>query len=344
MKTIQSSDIFVFGYFGFVTNQLDGQTIKTRMVHHLFEEKLSGPIPMYDTELLKNNKLSLLISLWYLIRAKHVIYLPAQNNLERFFPILYYISKLFHFKIHYFVVGGWLPEFILKHPTIETKLKKIFCIYLETYDMKDKLMNNFKFRNVIWFPNFRIDYHAQRTIKHTEKLRLVFLSRIALEKGIDTIFGYLDSVMSTPICNQISIDFYGPVDSIVENWFFSQVAKHQNSHYGGTIAAEKVQSVLCNYDLMLFPTRYAGEGCPGAIIEAYMASVPVLASNWRYNMEFVAEGKTGYLFTPNNINQISTIIASLVNNRALVDELGKNAKVYSNTFSSSKVWELIKLN
>lgn len=335
------SGFFIFGYFGLRTNKLNGQTVKTRMIHNLFEEKLKEGVPFYDTEELKYDKLSLVKSLFRMIRCKHIIYIPAQNNLKRFFILLYILSIFFHFNIHYFVVGGWLPQFINKHLVIKKKLKNIHSIYVETKDMLKKMTDNHKFQNIVWFPNFRVDYNVRNNIENKEKLRLVFMSRITLEKGIDTIFSYLDSVKGSAIYDKITIDFFGQVDNAYYDWFFVQISRHHNSFYKGEINPEKVQFTLSQYDFMIFPTRYPGEGCPGIIIEAYMASVPVLASDWKYNNEFVVNGVTGFLYNYDNTEQLAEIIASLVSNRPVIEVLRKNAKRFSYEFTSNKAWEII---
>jgi len=341
---LKAKDIFVLGYFGYDSNQLDGQTIKTREIHKLFEKNTGSKVPFFDTERIKKSRFNILFLLIQLVRVKVLVYLPAQNNLRQFFPILYPLSRLLGFKIHYFVVGGWLPAFIQKNPVIGIRLKNIFCIYVETNDMLSKLTIYHNFKNVIWFPNFRVDHQVKRNNLPSEILRMVFLSRITLEKGVDTIFAYLDSIINQPIYKKISVDFFGPIDPVIEQWFQTQVSKHVITRYKGQVAQEFVQSTLSNYDLMLFPTRYPGEGCPGAIIDAYMASLPVLATNWKYNNEFVEDEKTGYLFDPGNILQMQEIIFKVQNDRYILSGLRENAKAFATKFTPNKAWELIKLS
>lgn len=341
---MKPSDLFVFGYFGYVSNQLDGQTVKTRMIHRLFEENTGKKISYYDTELLKKNKLSLIISLFRLIRAKHVIYLPAQNNLLNFFPILYSLSKIFQFKIHYFVVGGWLSDFVKQNPEIRNKLRNIFHIYVETNQLKDSLVNMYDFKNVIWFPNFRDDYKLEKNANYNGKLRLIFLSRITIEKGIDTIFSFLNLLKESSVYERVIMDFYGPVDNHHYNWFFHELKEHPNCSYKGLSQPCEIQHILHDYDLMIFPTRYPGEGCPGVIIEAYMASLPVIASDWKYNHEFVITDKTGYLVKPLDDNAIMEFVVKLVQDRDLLQKLSVNAKSFSRRFTSENAWKLIELN
>lgn len=340
---MKPSDLFVFGYFGYVSDQLDGQTVKTRMIHRLFEENTGKKISYYDTELLKKKKLSLILSLFKMIRAKHIIYLPAQNNLRNFFPILYFLSNVFHFKIQYFVIGGWLSDFVKQNLNIRNKLKNIFHIYVETIQLKDSLVNNYGFKNVTWFPNFRDDYKLEKNTNYHGKLRLIFLSRITIEKGIDTIFSFLNLLKESNVYERVIMDFYGPMDNRHYNWFFHELKKHPNCSYKGLSRPSEIKYILHDYDLMIFPTRYPGEGCPGVIVEAYMASLPVIASDWKYNHEFVIEDKTGYLVKPLDNNAIMEFVVKLVQDRGLLQKLSVNAKSFSQKFTSENAWKLIEL-
>ena len=341
MIVLKPLNVFILGNFNFTSNELSGQTTKTREIHRLFETKTKTSIPYYDIDTFKKRKLSIFNLVFYLFTAQNLIYLPASNNLRWLFPFLYLISKVLRFRIHYFVIGGWLPGFIQKHKIHRNELSKIEGIYVETDAMFAQLTNNFRFGNVIWFPNFRIDYQVAKSIEVSELLRIVYISRITKEKGVDTIFSFLDLISNLPIYTRISVDFYGPVHPDFASWFHSQVLKHRNCCYKGIVEPDQVQKTISNYDILLFPTRYPGEGCPGVIIDAYMASVPVVASDWKYNNEFVTDGVTGYLFAPNDTIRIQEIITSLINNRAIVFELGKNAKKFSERFTESDAWVII---
>ena len=338
---LEVNKIFILGYFGYNSKKLDGQTVKTREIHNLFEKKIGKKIHYFDTEQLKESWIHFISLILGLQKSEILLYLPAQNNLKRFFPILYPLSKIFRFRIHYFVVGGWLPEFISQNPSIGNKLKKIQCIYVETHKMLTVLNNKNEFSNVVWFPNFRVDQKAKRTIQQSKSLRIVFLSRITLEKGVDTIFKYLDSITNDSLYKKISIDFYGPVDSALAHWFLSKLEEHSNTRYVGQVEPESVQSVLCNYDLMLFPTRYPGEGCPGAIIDAYMASLPVIASNWKYNSEFIDEGSTGFIIDFNkDFIELNKHLKMLMSDVNLLNTLKANAYKKSLDYTECAAWDI----
>lgn len=346
MKTQRAGDFFVLGYFGFVTNQLDGQTVKTRSVHQLFEEKLERKVPFYDTEQLKKGKWGLICALFKIIKSKYLIYLPAQNSLKQFFPILFVLSKIFRFKIYYFVVGGWLMEFISEHPSFGGKLKNVSGIFVET----NKLMSDLKvkgFKNVAWFPNFRFSYTNDNQIKtKSDELRIVFMSRITKLKGVDEVLNANKSLckLLPETYSKIRIDFFGPVDSEYKVEFFEQISLYENTSYEGILKPEEIVSFLAsNYDVMIFPTRYPGEGCPGAIIDAYMAGLPVIATDWKYNNEFVKDGITGVLISNEKVDdQIVKQIVRLYKNPSLIIEMKQQAHKEALRYSAYNAWEIIK--
>jgi glycosyltransferase involved in cell wall biosynthesis len=345
MKNIKASDFFVFGFFGYQTNQLDGQTVKTRLIHELFEEKLSGKISFYDTEKFRKNKLSIINAIILLIRYKNVVYLPAYKNIKEFFPLLFFLSKIFHFKIHYFVVGGWLPNFIAKHPFHTKKLKNISGIFVETEKMLSSLKEK-GFPNVYWFPNFRhpLETSTNKHFKSNVKLKMVFMSRINKLKGIDEIFRFLDwAKQEEQLYDEISIDFYGPIDNADKDYFYENVKKNLNTSYQGIINPEDVQKTLSQYDLLLFLTRYPGEGCPGAVIDASMAGLTTIATDWRYNKEFVKDGETGFIIPiEDGLESFIERIKLLKNDPVLLNTLKENAFVFSRKFHPYNAWEIIQ--
>ena len=48
---------------------------------------------------------------------------------------------------------------------------------------------------------------------------------------------------------------------------------------------------------MLFPTYWKGEGFAGIFIDAFISGVPIIASDWAHNRQFLKENETA-LFVP----------------------------------------------
>ena len=93
--------LLVLGYFGYRTNQLDGQTIKTRDLYKLLEKEKGNNICHFDTQDFQYEKVSVFFLLRRLITCKTLCYLPAHNNLKYIFPVVFLLSKIFRFKILY---------------------------------------------------------------------------------------------------------------------------------------------------------------------------------------------------------------------------------------------------
>lgn len=320
--------ILVLGYFGYLTNQLDGQTVKTRDVYRLAKEQ-SGDysVDYFDTQDLKKNKLLVFRMFWKVIQCDTLFYLPAHNNLKVFFPIIFIFSLLFRFKIHYFVVGGWLREYLTNRPVHRCMLSRINGIHAETKRLKDELEEYYHFKNVDIFPNFRFfDYEP----KHSEskKLRIVFMARILKQKGIDWIFKLAEHIATNKLQEKYSITFYGPETDEDKEYFENNVAKYEFVEYLGSLQPNEIHETLSQYDVMLLPTHFYTEGLPGSIVDAYISGIPVIVTEWKHSHEFVEDGKSGYIVSfENGLQEMIEKVLLLEKDRGLLRRLQDNVFV-----------------
>jgi glycosyltransferase involved in cell wall biosynthesis len=103
-----------------------------------------------------------------------------------------------------------------------------------------------------------------------------------------------------------------------------------------------IYTTLSEYDILVFPTRYPGEGFPGTILDAYISGLPVIATNWRFIPEFIDESKTGYLFDVNHPEEIFQYVDYFIDNPHKLKAFKKNALEKSKEYSSDIAWEIIK--
>lgn len=288
------SKVFIIGYFGYNTNQLDGQTVKTRDIYRLATEQIQGTVDYYDTEDFRYRKLSIIKMFWQVVCCKTLIYIPAHNNLKRIFPIIYVLSVLFRVNIHYFVVGGWLREFITDLPLHRYMLSHLQGIHAETNQLKSELETYYHFKNVDIFPNFRFfNFTPQRV--ESEKLRLVFMARINQMKGLDWIFYFAEYLQKNQLTDKYSITFYGPINEDDRAYFEDHLKRYSFTSYRGVLQPTDIYETLSQYDVMLLPTHYYTEGLPGSIVDAYISGIPVIATAWKHAYEFVEDGKSGFI-------------------------------------------------
>jgi glycosyltransferase involved in cell wall biosynthesis len=114
-----------------------------------------------------------------------------------------------------------------------------------------------------------------------DRLRIVFLSRIAREKNLDYALKVLQKVKSAVV-----FDIYGPAENEIY-WkecqeLIAQLPQNITLNYLGSVAADQVFRVFSKYDLFLFPT--GGEAYGYVIAECLAVGTPVLLSTetpWR---------------------------------------------------------------
>ena len=334
--------ILVLGYFGYLTNQLDGQTVKTRDVYRLATEQ-SGDysVDYFDTQDLKKNKLLVLRMFWKVIHCDTLFYLPAQNNLKVFFPIIFVFSRLFKFNIHYFVVGGWLREYLTKLPIHRFMLSRINGIHAETKRLKNELEDYYGFNNVDIFPNFRF-FEFNPKSSESEKLRIVFMARVIKQKGLDWIFDLADYISAYKLQDKYSITFFGPETDEEKEYFESNVAKYEFVEYRGSLQPEEIHETLSKYDVMLLPTHFYTEGLPGSIVDAYISGIPVIVTEWKHSHEFVDDGKSGFIVPfENGKQQLIDRVLSLETDRILLRNMKANALIKRREFAPPKLDNLM---
>ena len=332
----------MLGYFGYRTNQLDGQTVKTRDLLRLLREHEGNKVDFFDTQEFRYRKTSVLLLVKKLMACKELFYLPAQDNLKFIFPIIFVLSKVFRFQVLYFVVGGWLLEYLSTKSLHRWMLKRIKGIFTETLLMKESLHEQYGFSNVVLFPNFRFVSFVPREFHEEEKLKLVFLARINKMKGLDVVFALANWVMNKQLEGRISIDFYGPIYQPDRDYFLENVGKYDFVSYKGELQPEYINGTIEKYDVMLLPTHYYTEGLPGSVLDAYMSGIPIIVSKWKHAEEFVKDGETGFIIPFENGEEVlEEKVEFLLWNSDVLSQMKKNAYAESLRFSSTKAWNVI---
>lgn len=331
----------VLGYFGYHTNQLDGQTVKTRDLSKLLKDKLGeNNVAYFDTQDFQYGKLSIFVLLKKVIDCKSLFYLPAHNNLKYIFPIIFVLSKIFRFEILYFVVGGWLVEYLFTKPMHRWMLKRIKGVFTETKLMKESLESKYAFDNIVKFPNFRFTTFVPTEYHEDGKLKIVFLARINKMKGLDTVFSLASFIERRKI--NVSVDFYGPIYEPDRDYFFDGLSKFEFVSYKGELQPEQINSTIEKYDVMLLPTHYYTEGLPGSVVDAYMSGIPIIVSKWKHAEEFVINGETGFIIPfENGLNKLEEYIMYLYENPLRLSEMKKNSYIESSKYCSDFAWEII---
>ena len=317
--------------------------MKTRDIFRLVKERVGeNAVEYFDTQDFQRNKFSVFKMFLQVICCKSLFYLPAQNNLRVLFPIIYIFSRVFGFKIHYFVVGGWLREFLTHMPMHRFMLERIAGIHVETQRLKKELEDYYHFRNIDRFPNFRFfDFNPHNS--ESDKLRIVFMARIMRQKGLDWVFALAEYIVRKGLQAKFSITFFGPEANEDKLYFNENVEKYDFVEYRGVLQPSEIYETLSQYDVMLLPTHYYTEGLPGSVVDAYISGIPVIVTEWKHSHEFVDDGQCGYIVPfEDGLELMIDRVLQLENDRALLMQLKANALVRRVDFAPPSLDGLIQ--
>lgn len=243
---------------------------------------------------------------------------------------VYWLIKLFYYlktkrKITYFGIGGCFSKLTLDG-LFDKKYLSVFNIIIVEGNKMKKELEICGLDSVV-VPNFKkIDYIPDLTInrKPSDNTRFVFLSRLHPEKGVDLILDCVSELNSNGFCGRFVVDFYGGFESeeykqIVE----SRLRVLPNTKYQGKLdlMSHEGFNILSSYDVMLFPTYWNGEGFPGVVIDSYIAGLPLIASDWNFNAEFIDDGVTGVIIPSKDKDALCEAMRKVIVDKSRIIEM-----------------------
>ena len=299
----------------------------------LFKEMIDFfKIKKIDCKIISSNKYNSKIkSLSYVVlntirRLNYniVILNLSQKGIIYLFPVLFVLFKMFNFNIHVRFFGAHGYDIITnaKHKILLTYfLKKSNNVFVET----KYLVNAFQGIGVQakWFPNVRkvnTDLNRDKDFKK----RFLFLGQIKKSKGILELIDVFEELGS-----EYSLEIYGHIQEVE----LSFIKDHK--FYKGFVNQDETNKIFKNNDVLVLPTYYEGEGYPGVIIEAFMNSLPVISTKWRYIPEIVDSNVNGILINPMSKKELKEAV--LFFNENNYQKMAKKSFIKSSEFDSYKV-------
>ena len=337
--------IGIIGHFGGKKEFFDGQTVKTKI---LCDELLrTGNFEIYkvDTYYVRKNPLKVFLqTVKSMITCDRVIVLIAQNGMKVFPALLHFLKKVTKAKTYHDVLGGDLPMIIEENPKLVKYLNSFEMNWVEFQSMQDKMIQQ-GVKNVSILPNikrlraidgFKEDDYCKKP------LRFCTFSRVCKEKGITDAVETIHKLNAEYGETIAKLDIYGPVfDGYSEE--FEELQKNFGDaiKYCGIIDFNSSVDTLKDYDALLFPTFYVGEGFPGTVIDCYHSAVPVIATDWNANKEIIIDGVTGIVYPNDKFNDLYEAVKWSVENRDDLIEMKKNALKESEKYNADTLMKVI---
>lgn len=238
-------------------------------------------------------------------------------------------------RITYLVIGGYFPKGISDRRFDWKVYKNLKNVIVQGKQLRKTLEKCSKLHNVLVSPNFK-DFPLNnfcQTENNDNMLKFVFVGRISKGKGITEILEACEILGKGEF--RFNIDFFGPIE--VEYQLDSVY-----SAYCGFLDfqgyAEQSYERLAQYDCLLFPTYWKGEGFPGVIIDAFVAGLPVIATDWNMNQEIIEDNVNGFIIEPKNANALADKMSWVMENRSVLKVIGENNRKKAKEYHIDEVW------
>jgi glycosyltransferase involved in cell wall biosynthesis len=270
---------------------------------------------------------------WHLPWASVLTFHTSLQGAITFGPLVHVLSRLFRRKWIFRGFGGDIDTWHRNTMGVRKRLFDITVLQANVLLLERKAsvqyFQNQSRSSVQWYPNSRrcsAGATAAATTRNSGR-RFVFVGHVKPAKGISEIIEAAKMLSSTGII----VDVYGPLlEGVSNSWFTDSPAK-----YCGLLAKEDVTRTLFNYDALVLPSYWEGEGHPGVILEAYCAGIPVIATRWGGIPEIVT-AETGILVEPRDIAGLAKAMQTLIDSDHLLSTLSAGARSKAAEFDADR--------
>jgi glycosyltransferase involved in cell wall biosynthesis len=168
---------------------------------------------------------------------------------------------------------------------------------------------------------------------------MVQVGRLSHEqKGQDIALHALSYLINSLNIKKVSIDFIGNGNSEVYLRDLAEKLKvSDHCSFIGLKHREWIYNHLCDYELLVQPSRYEGFGL--TVAEAMAAKVPVLVSDIEGPLEIIEYGKYGYTFKSEDAKDLAQKILSIQEKYGAV---AFNEKIMNGYSHIVKLYDIIK--
>lgn len=307
--------VLIIGAFGKKRQTLaDGQTVRTTLLYEELVQRTDWKIERVNTSY---KLLSIIKTFFLLFVYKKVILMVSRNGRKAFFPLLSWSNKHLSVEVFHNTIGGNLHQSVKEHPKY-VKYLNSFNINWFQYKKGITELEKQGVNNMSYLPNFKkFQMLSLKDIKHISNdgiIKLCIFSRISEDKGVKDAIETVIELNELQSKNIFTLDIYGNVQQNFKEVFFELLKQRPDLvKYCGVAAHNEATQILNNYDCLLFPTRFFGEGFPGTVVDAFSAGLPVIATDWHANSEIIENYKTGLIYPNEKIKTLSDAILYFAN-------------------------------
>ena len=240
----------------------------------------------------------------------------------------------------HWVIGGALGNKVAKGIYRTDVVGYMRHTLVESRLMKDQL-DSMGIKNVKVVPNFKpIPYYPTLSAKRKDtKVKFVFLSRIMPDKGCDYIIDAARLLNEEGRLSQYSVDFYGAIANEYQEVFENKIKLLPNVNYQGflNLRENKGYDTLAQYDVMLFPTYWRGEGFAGVFIDAFICGLPMIITDWAHNRAFMDEDETAMFVPVHDVVALKDKMRDCIEGKYDLNTMAQNCQRHAKRFNVDNV-------
>lgn len=153
-------------------------------------------------------------------------------------------------------------------------------------------------------------------------------------KGFDVLLDAFDHVRAVPgAAVRVELHVYG----LIAAGLTERVQRTTGVVGHGPTPHDRLRAALRQHDVLAFPSRYAFEGHPGVIIEAFMAGVPVIVSDLPGPLEIVKHEVNGLVVPTGDAVAFAEAMNRLATDHELRRRLAAGARASASDFDQRTV-------
>jgi len=200
--------------------------------------------------------------------------------------------------------------------------------------LKENMSLFIKENHIFTLYNFAEDYLVSTNEEtKTDKLRIVFLSNLMIEKGILELLEALELLEKKNIDYEAKIA--GNIDVTNKKLFVAIFKKLKFTEYLGVVNGEQKKELLEWSNVYVLPTYYKMEGQPISIIEAMATNNVIITTKLTGILDIINE-KNGYFVEERSAKSIVAKLKFISENKEVIPAIsGRNKRLYRERFTLS---------
>jgi glycosyltransferase involved in cell wall biosynthesis len=149
---------------------------------------------------------------------------------------------------------------------------------------------------------------------------ILYFGRISSEKGMSTLY---EAMRLIP---DIKLKIIGDGNTLEEGINYVKNLGISNIEFLGPMWGKELEVVLAACEFVVLPSEWY-DPSPYVVLQSYSFGKPVIATKIGGLQDMIIHNKTGILVDIKNPKELSSSISVLFNNKHMISEFGKNARV-----------------